>query len=143
VRLRPLVPLVLVVALAATACGNGGDDPGGGTAAGDTGTTTQAQADEAMSGLCDIAAGDLTEMADVHEAFHGRAHEILHHVAAEVQEVDPVVAGTLLEAKSVVETDLLESAPTPDLPAHAAALVTAFAGALETIGLQVSACDEA
>jgi hypothetical protein len=143
VRPRPLVPLVLIVALAATACGNGGDDPGGSTTAGDTGTTTQAQADEAMSGLCDIAAGDLTEMADVHEAFHGRAHEILHHVAAEVQEVDPVVAGTLLEAKSVVETDLQESVPTPDLPAHAAALAVAFADTLETIGLQVSACDEA
>ena len=144
-RLGPLVPLILVVtlALAATACGGNEDDPDGGTATGTSGTTTQDQADQAMGGLCDIAAGGLKEMADVHEAFHGRAHEILHHVAAEVQEVDPVVAGALLEAKSVVETDLLESAPPPDLPAHAAALAAAFAGALETIGLRVSACSQA
>ena len=107
---------------------------------GASGTTTQDQAEQAMGGLCDIAAGDLTDMADVYEAFHGRAHEALHAVAAQAQEIDPVVAGALLEAKSVVETDLEEAVPPADLPAHAQALVAAFAVALETIGLQATAC---
>jgi len=139
VRLRPLAPLVVVLVLVAAACG-ADEEPGGSTTTGAAGTTTQAQADEAMGGLCDIAAGDLTEMADVNEAFHGRAHEGLHAVAAEVQEVDAVVAGVLLEAKAVVEAELEETAPPADLPTHAQALVAAFAGALETIGLQATAC---
>jgi hypothetical protein len=101
---------------------------------------TQAQADEAMGGLCDIAAGGLTEMTEVHEAFHGRAHEALHAVAAEVQEVDPAVAGALLEAKAVVETDLEEEAPPIDLPGHTATLMGAFSDALLAIGLVPADC---
>ena len=139
-RLRALAPIVVVLALVATACGAGEDDPGGDSGTGATGTTTQAQADEAMGGLCEIAGGGLTEMAAIHEAFHGRAHDTLHAVAAEVQETDPVVAGALLEAKAVVEVDLEGATPPPDLPAHTQALVAAFAGALETIGLQVDVC---
>jgi hypothetical protein len=137
VRLRGLAPLVVIVLLAA--CG-ADEDPGGGTTTGAPGTITQPQADEAMGGLCDIAAGGLTEMADVHEAFHGRAHAALHAVAAQAQEVDAVVAGALLEAKAVVEADLEEAAPPADLPAHTQTLVAAFAAALETIGLQATTC---
>ena len=136
-RLRGLAPLVVIVLLAA--CG-ADEDPGGGTTTGAPGTITQARADEALGGLCDIAAGGLTEMADVHEAFHGRAHASLHAVAAEAQEVDAVVAGALLEAKAVVEADLEEAAAPADLPAHTQALVAAFAAALETIGLQATTC---
>lgn len=137
-RARSLL-LVTVVALALVASACGEDEvPTGTTATGSP--STQAQADEAMGGLCDIAAGGLSEMADVHEAFHGRAHEALHSVASEAQEVDPVVAGALLEAKAVVEADLEEVTPPPDLPQHAQALVAAFGGALETIGLQAGAC---
>ena len=131
------VPLLVALAIAATACAG---DEAGDTETGATVAVTQAQADRAMGGLCDIAAGGLTEMADVHEAFHGRAHETLHAVADEAQEVDPVVTGALLEAKSVVETDLEVATPPPDLPAHAGRLVVAFGNALEVIGLQPAPC---
>ena len=141
-RLRLLIPLFTVLALVTASCGSD-EDPEGSTATGAPGSTSQAQADEAMGGLCEIAAGDLTEMADAHEAFHGRAHEALHAVAAEAQEIDAVVAGALLEAKSVVEVDLEEATPPSDLPAHAETLVAAFGAALQTIGLQATACAEA
>ena len=135
---RAFLPLLVALAISATTCG--GDSGDGGAPTGSTTAVTQAQADEAMGGLCEIAAGGLVEMADVDEAFHGRAHDALHAVAAEAQEVDPVVAGALLEAKYVVETDLEEATPPPDLPAHAGALVVAFADALEAIGLQPARC---
>jgi hypothetical protein len=144
VRLRPLVPTTLAFALVVAACGGGQDGQlDGGATDDDVGSTTQAQADVAMDGLCDIAAGILTEMADVHEAFHGRAHEILHHVATEVQAIDPRIAGDLLEAKSVVEADLEEATPVPELPAHAGALAEAFADALQTLGLRAPPCPPA
>jgi hypothetical protein len=139
VRLRPLASLVVILVLVSAAC-EAEQGPLASTATGASGSTTQAQADEAMSGLCAIAAGGLSEMADVHDAFHGRAHETLHAVAAQTQEIDAVVAGSLLEAKAVVETDLEEAAPPADLPTHAQALVVVFAAALETIGLQATAC---
>jgi hypothetical protein len=139
VRSRAFFSLVAVLALAATACG-GDSGGGGGPPTGSTTAVTQAQADEAMGGLCDIATGGLVEMADVHEAFHGRAHETLHAVAAQAQEVDPVVAGALLEAKSVVEADLEEERPPPDLPGHATSLLGAFSEALLAIGLVPADC---
>lgn len=147
-RPRPLVPLTLALALAfaltAPACGDDDGEPGGGTATGGHDTTTsQPEADEAMGGLCDLASGDLTEMADVHEAFHVRAHETLHAVATRVQELEPVVAGALLEAKSLVERDLEEATPVPELPGHAQDLVEAFATALEAIGLEAASCGAA
>lgn len=142
-KLRSRIPLVLLLALASATCGSDEEDRSGGTATGAHDTATQAQADTAMGGLCDLASGELTEMADVHEAFHGRAHETLHAVATQVQEVDPVVAGALLEAKSLVERDLEEASPVPELPAHSQDLVEAFANALETVGLEAPDCDAA
>jgi len=142
VTIRRLLPLLVILALTAAAC-RGDEAPGGDTASGSPsgGTgTTQAQADVAMGGLCDIATGTVTAKADVQEAFEGRAHEALHAVAAQAQEIDPVVAGKLLEAKAVVEEDLQADASPPDLPADAQDLVTAFGAALQTIGLRVPAC---
>jgi len=142
VRPRPLPLLVLILALSAAACGGGSRDGDGGPT-GATGEATQAQADQAMGGLCDIATGVVTESGDILEAFHTRAHEILHHVASQAQEIDPVVAGAMLEAKSVVESDLLMAPFPSDLPAHAQALVATFADALDTIGLRPASCPSA
>lgn len=136
-RAPALVP-VIVLAIAASACGADEEPVGGPT--GSPAGVTQAQADEAMGGLCDIAAGSVTEMAEIHEAFHGRAHETLHAVATEAQEVDPATAGALLEAKSVVEADLEEESPPLELPGHAATLMGAYAEALLAIGLVPADC---
>lgn len=137
-RSRTFLPLLVALAIGATACG--GDSGDGGASTGSTTAVTQAQADEAMGGLCDIATGAVTETSDVLDAFHTRAHEILHHVASEARQIDPVVAGALLEAKSVVETDLLNAPYPSDLPEHAQALAAALVDALETIGLRPATC---
>ena len=138
--------LAAALALLASACGA---DDAAGPGAGSTDTTgasspaeavTQAEADEAMGGLCDIASGAVTSTDDILEAFHARAHETLHRVATAAQATQPPLAGALLEAKSVVETDL-EQAPFPDtLRGDVQNLMGAFADALLEIGLVPADC---
>jgi hypothetical protein len=145
-RPRPLSSLGLILALAVlalttSACGGGSEDPSGSTgSSGSTEQATQAQADQAMGGVCDIASGAVTEDNDILEAFHTRAHDILHLVATQAQQTEPPVAGALLEATSVVEADLLVAPFPSELPAHAQALAAALADALRTIGLEAAAC---
>jgi hypothetical protein len=127
--------LAVLLALATLACG---ENAGGTTDL--SGGLTQDQVDGAMAALCDIAEGRVTAFDEVRAAFDNRAHEMLHHIAAVAQEEDPASAGALLEAKSVVETDLgLDQAPA-ELAAHAAALADATAAAIRTIGLTAEAC---
>ena len=138
--------LVAALALLAPACGrDAAQEPGSGTASSSgpsspTEAVTQAEADEAMRALCDIASGAVTSTDDILEAFHARAHETLHRVAMEVQATQPAVAGALLEAKSVVEADL-EQAPFPDtLQGDVQNLMGAFAVALPENGLVPADC---
>jgi hypothetical protein len=131
---RSILP-VLVLAVATVACG---DSAGGTTDR--SGTVTQTQADDAMGALCDIAGGRVTAFDDVRAAFQDRAHETLHHIAEVAREEDPASAAALLEAKSVVESDLEQDDPPPELAAHAATLAEATAGAIRGIGLSAETC---
>ena len=123
-----------MLALATVACGANA----GGTT--DLSGVSQAQADEAMTALCDIAEGRVTAFAEVEAAFNNRAHETLHHVAAAAQEEDPAKAAALLEAKSVVETDLEQDEAPADVAEHVAALAAATAPAIRSIGLDAEPC---
>ena len=129
------IGLSVLLALATVACGANGDD-----ATDLHGGVTQDQADEAMAALCDIAEGRVTAFDEIQAAFNNRAHETLHHVAAVAQEEDPAAAGTLLEAKSVVETDLEEEEPPAQIADHVAILAEATASAIRVIGLNAGAC---
>jgi hypothetical protein len=127
--------LWVLLALATVACG---ENAGSVTDLSDG--VTQEQADEAMTALCDIAEGRVTAFDEVRAAFQNRAHEALHHIAAAAQEEDAVKAAALLEAKSVVETDLdLDEAPA-GVGEHVAALAVATAAALRTIGIEAQPC---
>ena len=125
----------MAIALATVACG-----------ANAVGTTDlshgvpQEQADEAMTALCDIAEGRVTAFEQVRAAFNDRAHETLHHVAAATQEEDPAKAAALLEAKSVVETDLGRDEAPIRVAEHVTALATATAAAIRAIGLEGEPC---
>jgi hypothetical protein len=142
VRSRPLASLLVALALAAAACGADGQT-GDGQPGETPGEAAQARADKAMGALCEIASGDLQEMADVAEAFHGRAHTTISAVATRVQELDPAAAGALLEARALLEADVDQATPPPDLQDHAQALIAEFASALETAGLNPAACGQA
>lgn len=128
--------LSVLLALATVACGSnagGATDLSGGVA--------QHQANEAMSALCDIAEGRVMAFEEAQAAFNNRAHETLHHIAAAAQEEgDAAAAGALLEAKSVVETDLEQEEPPADLEDHVAALAEATVAAIRVIGLDAGPC---
>jgi len=130
------IGLSVLLALATVACGANGDD-----ATDLHGSVTQDQADEAMAALCGIAEGRVTAFDEVQAAFNNRAHETLHHIAEVAQEEHPAAAGALLEAKSVVETDLEEEAEPPaEIADHVAILAEATASAIRVIGLNAGAC---
>lgn len=101
---------------------------------------SQVQADEAMTALCDIAGGRVTGFDEVRAAFNNRAHETLHHIAAVAQEGATAKAAALLEAKSVVETDLAQDEAPPDVAEHVSALAEATAEAIRAIGLEAVPC---
>jgi hypothetical protein len=127
--------LALLLGLATVACGENAGAPSD-----LSGGIAQDQANQAMSALCDIAEGQVTAFEDVRAAFETRAHETLHHIAEVAQEEDTGSAAALLEAKSVVETDLEQDAPAAQIAAHAAALAEATATAIRAIGLNAGAC---
>ncbi len=130
-----LVVLLSVAVVGAVACGA---DAGGATDF--TGSVSQDHADEAMTALCDIAEGRVTTFEGVRATFQNRAHESLHHIAAEAQDEDTASAAALLEAKFVVEADLeLDEAPA-DLSEHVSALATATSDAIVVIGLDAEPC---
>jgi hypothetical protein len=128
--------LAVVLVLGTAACG----ENGGGDVLDMSGGVTQTQADEAMDALCDIADGRVAAFEQAQATFNNRAHETLHHIAAAAQEDDPATAAALLEAKSVVETDLDQDEPRPELAAHVAVLAAATAEAIRAIGLDAGAC---
>ena len=128
--------VAMVLVLATVACG---ETPGGGVI--DlSGGVTQDQADEAMAALCDIAEGRVTAFDEVQAAFNNRAHETLHHIAAAAEEEDPAAAGALLEAKSVVESDLEQAEATAEIAEHVAALAVATATTIRAIGFEAESC---
>ncbi|HJS26296.1 MAG TPA: hypothetical protein VJ913_04125 [Actinomycetota bacterium] len=127
--------LSVLIVLATAACGanaGGTTDRSGGV--------SQEQADETMTVLCDIAEGRVTAFEEARASFQNRAHETLHHVAAAAQEEDTASAAALLEAKSVVETDLEQDQAPAELAVHTAALADATAGAIRLIGLAAEPC---
>lgn len=129
------IGLSVLLALATVACGANGDD-----ATDLHGGVTQDQADGAMAALCGIAEGRVTAFDEVQAAINNRAHETLHHIAEVAQEEDPAATGTLLEAKSVVETDLEEEEPPAEIADHVAILAEATASAIRVIGLNAGGC---
>src|ERR687892_1368525 len=100
--------------------------------------------DRAFLGLCE--AGTLSargQVDDAGEVFQDRSHELLHQLAADVQEVDPAAAAALLEAKQRVEAALVESGTDPGaLSDLLAALRRAFAMAARELGKMVPRCGE-
>jgi hypothetical protein len=127
---------VLSLALVAGACAGSEERP---AASGALGPVTQADADRAVAGLCDIVGA--TERAPANAAFQDRAHATLHAVAAAAEEVDRAAAAALLLTKQRVEADLAEPVLPAGFAADVEALLAALDGALEVIGLHTPACD--
>jgi len=82
---------MLVFAAGVTACGGGSDQSDG--------------YQSAASGLCEASTGvDYGDIEGAESQFYDTVHQPLHDLAAEVSEVDRVIAARLLEAKEAVES---------------------------------------
>jgi hypothetical protein len=97
---------------------------------------------EALLALCaveaDLARGDI-ERAEA--TFEDDAHETLHEIAHEVEEVDREVAARLLVAKAKVEAGFADPAVRAPAQRRAvAALIDAMREAMATLDLDQPAC---
>lgn len=72
--------------------------------------------------------------------FYDRVHERLHAIAAEAQEIDAVAAGSLLEAKQLVEADLESAGAPAGYEEHVDNLLVVAQDAVALIGLSDPGC---
>jgi hypothetical protein len=138
---RPLALglLAFVLALAGPACATSSEsDEPGPLQIGSLGPVLPEAADEAVLGLCDVWVA--SDRADAAATFEDHSHEILHVVAAAVQEVDRGAAADLLEAKQVVEADLAEPVLPDDFEGDVETLLGALRASLGAIGLDAPDC---
>lgn len=94
----------------------------------------------AASGLCLAAASLPTDRDEAVRAFTNRAHEPLHALAAD-PDLPRADAAALLRAKEAVEARIAEGAPADALVDPVDELRTAFATAIDRIGIEVDPCD--
>ncbi len=130
--------LVVVTSLATLlAAGCGADGRAGASAA-------DGPEADALLALCRVAASLADGEVDVAEAtFEDGAHETLHEVAHELEEVDRAAAATLLEAKAKVEAGFASADPDPAaLRADVQGLVAAFAHSLAALDVAAPSCPE-
>ena len=134
------LPLLLVAILTAACGGSGGDDgEPSPLPSGSLGPVTQDAADEALLGLCEIVRA--TDRDTAAATFFDRSHQTLHVIAAATEVADRGAAADLLEAKQVIEADLVEPVLPTGFAGDVEALLAATRGALEAIGLDAPACE--
>lgn len=130
---RALVPIAFALVLAA--CGGSDEDPPG-----VTGSVAAEAANEAVLGLCEMAAEHIDDLETADAVFLDRSHDTLHLVAAAVEAVDRPAAAALLTAKQQVEADLGADPPGPGLADDLEELLSATREALARIGLSAPDC---
>ena len=138
-RLDPVAdPRLVLVAL--VACG--GDTPGASPApsgpSGSLGVMTADAGTQALTALCELRT--VTDRDQANALFFDHAHQTLHVLAAATEPVDRVPAAGLLEAKQVVEADLLADTLPETFADDVGALLVATRGALEAVDLPAPDC---
>jgi hypothetical protein len=135
--LRPVSALLL---LALVACGGGSPDasPAPSGPSGSLGVMTADAGTQALSVLCELQS--VTDRDQANALFFDHAHLTLHVLAAVTEPVDRVPAAGLLEAKQVVEADLLADTLPETFSDDVGGLLEATRTALEAVGLPSPAC---
>lgn len=128
--MRRLVAGVVALALLAGACGGG--EPA------DDGPVSEAAAERAVAGLCEIL--DATDRDAAEATFQDRTHQTLHDLAAAAEAIDRSAAADLLTTKQRVEADLAEPALPEGFGADVDALLAATRAAFEVIGVEAPDC---
>ena len=133
-------PTPVILRLALVACG--GDTPGASPApsgpSGSLGVMTADAGTQALTALCELRS--VTDRDQANALFFDHAHQTLHVLAAATEPVDRVPAAGLLEAKQVVEADLLADTLPETFADDVGALLVATRGALEAVDLPAPGC---
>jgi hypothetical protein len=127
---RRLVAGTVGLALLAAACGGG--EPA------DGGPVSEAAAERALLGLCEIL--DATDRDAAEATFQDRTHQTLHDLATATEAVDRGAAADLLTSKQRVEADLAEPALPDGFGADVEVLLAATRAAFEVIGVEAPGC---
>lgn len=123
---------MVLVALAACSSSDGGPDTI--TIAGEK--VAVAPLVDAHAALCEAAA----QPANARALFFDRSHDALHTVARALEDVDRAQAGSLLQAKQTVETDLVIFAP--GLVAALVRLADVYRTGLGRLAIAAPPCDK-
>jgi hypothetical protein len=134
------IVVVLVLALAAAACDGGADgaSPSPSPPSPSAEGVTQASADEALAGLCQVQAS--SDVATAEAAFLDRSHATLHALAAATSGTARDVSAQLLIAKQRVEGDLRRASLPPTFAGDIQALIEATVSTIEALGLDAGSC---
>ena len=136
---RPLGSIPVFALLVLVACGGGGGPtPAVSGPSGSLGVMTAEAGTEALAALCQLRSA--TDRDTANGLFFDRAHLTLHVLAAATEPVDRVPAAGLLEAKQVVEADLLADTLPETFAGDVGALLVATRGALEAVDLPAPGC---
>jgi hypothetical protein len=126
---------VVFLAILGSAClGQEETDPSGPS------SVSQADADQVVGGLCEMSGEIRDDVVSGRTVFYDRVHERLHAIAAAAQEIDAVAAGSLLEAKQLVEADLEEPAAPAAYGERVDNLLVVTQEAVVLIGLDDPGC---
>ena len=136
-RRGSLVSVLTIAALAAS-CGSEASPPSAGPT---SSSVSQADADAMIGGLCGMSGEMRDDLVAGRTVFYDRVHERLHRIAAEAQPIDAALAGTMLEAKQLVEADLEAAAPPPGYGEHVDRLLSVTQEAVVLLGLTDPGCN--
>lgn len=103
-------------------------------------SVSQADADQVVGGLCEISGEIRDDVVSGRTVFYDRVHERLHAIADAAQAVDAVAAGSLLEAKQLVEADLEAAGAPSGYEEHVDNLLVVAQDAVVLIGLDDPGC---
>ena len=132
-------PIPVLVMVALVACGGTtGASPVPSGPSGSLGVMTADAGTEALTALCELR--NVTDRDQANALFFDHAHQTLHVLAAATEPVDRVPAAGLLEAKQVVEADLLADTLPETFADDVDALLVATRGALEAVDLPAPGC---
>ena len=133
-----LIPALVLLALVACGGGSPGASPPASGPSGSLGVMTAEAGTQALAALCELRS--VTDRDQANALFFDHAHQTLHVLAAATEPVDRVPAAGLLEAKQVVEADLLADTLPETFAGDVGALLVATRGALEAVGLPSPDC---
>jgi hypothetical protein len=132
------IPALVLIALVACGSGTPGASPAPSGPSGSLGVMTADAGTQALTALCELRS--VTDRDQANAMFFDQAHQTLHVLAAATEPVDRVPAAGLLEAKQVVEADLLADTLPETFADDVGALLVATRGALEAVDLPAPGC---